>query len=218
MKSIMHPCVIFLRAYLVTGQTYSRKVDIDSLSSLARMQMHDDVRMQIVPQKEVDTSPAGSSAMPYKRNPMRAERCCSLARHLVALMADPLQTASVQWLERTLDDSANRRISLPESFLTADIVLSTLQNITEGLVVYPKVIERHIRHELPFMATENIIMAMVKAGGNRQEAAAVVKQEGGDNDLLARVQRDPYFIPILGQLDALLDPKTFIGRAPQQVC
>uniref|UniRef100_A0A8D0CUX5 Adenylosuccinate lyase n=1 Tax=Sander lucioperca TaxID=283035 RepID=A0A8D0CUX5_SANLU len=177
----------------------------------------------------------GSSAMPYKRNPMRAERCCSLARHLVALMADPLQTASVQWLERTLDDSANRSapphtqmISLPESFLTADIILSTLQNITEGLVVYPKVIERHIRHELPFMATENIIMAMVKAGGNRQdchekirvlsqEAAAVVKQEGGDNDLLARVQRDPYFAPILGQLDAVLDPKTFIGRAPQQV-
>nr|XP_024657880.1 adenylosuccinate lyase [Maylandia zebra] len=111
----------------------------------------------------------GSSAMPYKRNPMRAERCCSLARHLIALMADPLQTASVQWLERTLDDSANRRISLPESFLTADIVLSTLQNITEGLVVYPKVIERDIHNELPFMATENIIMAIVKAGGNRQE-------------------------------------------------
>uniref|UniRef100_A0A673FX11 Adenylosuccinate lyase n=1 Tax=Sinocyclocheilus rhinocerous TaxID=307959 RepID=A0A673FX11_9TELE len=121
-----------------------------------------------------------------------------------------------------------RRISLPESFLTADIILSTLQNITEGLVVYPKVIERHIRHELPFMATENIIMAVVKAGGNRQDchekirvlsqqAAAVVKQEGGDNDLLARVQADPYFTPILGQLDALLDPKTFVGRAPQQV-
>uniref|UniRef100_A0A673MS94 Adenylosuccinate lyase n=1 Tax=Sinocyclocheilus rhinocerous TaxID=307959 RepID=A0A673MS94_9TELE len=170
----------------------------------------------------------GSSAMPYKRNPMRAERCCSLARHLMALVSDPLQTAAVQWLERTLDDSANRRISLPESFLTADIILSTLQNITEGLVVYPKVIERHIRHELPFMATENIIMAMVKAGGNRQDchekirvlsqqAAAVVKQEGGDNDLLARVQADPYFTPILGQLDSILDPKTFIGRAPQQV-
>ncbi|RXN37859.1 adenylosuccinate lyase [Labeo rohita] len=158
----------------------------------------------------------GSSAMPYKRNPMRAERCCSLARHLMALVSDPLQTAAVQ------------RISLPESFLTADIILSTLQNITEGLVVYPKVIERHIRYELPFMATENIIMAMVKAGGNRQDchekirvlsqqAAAVVKQEGGDNDLIDRVKADPYFTPILGQLDALLDPKTFIGRAPQQV-
>ncbi|XP_077415740.1 adenylosuccinate lyase isoform X1 [Vanacampus margaritifer] len=226
----------FKRAYLVTGQTYSRKVDVDSLSSLASLgatvhKICTDIRL-LANLKEIEEpfekEQIGSSAMPYKRNPMRAERCCSLARHLVALMADPLQTASVQWLERTLDDSANRRISLPESFLTADIILSTLQNITEGLVVYPKVIERHIRHELPFMATENIIMAMVKAGGNRQdchekirvlsqEAAAVVKQEGGDNDLLSRVQADPYFAPILGQLDAILDPKTFIGRAPQQV-
>uniref|UniRef100_A0AAQ6IK23 Adenylosuccinate lyase n=1 Tax=Anabas testudineus TaxID=64144 RepID=A0AAQ6IK23_ANATE len=226
----------FKKAYLVTGQTYSRKVDVDCLSSLASLgatvhKICTDIRL-LANLKEIEEpfekEQIGSSAMPYKRNPMRAERCCSLARHLVALMSDPLQTASVQWLERTLDDSANRRISLPESFLTADIILSTLQNITEGLVVYPKVIERHIRHELPFMATENIIMAMVKAGGNRQdchekirvlsqEAAAVVKQEGGDNDLLARVQRDPYFAPILDQLDALLDPKTFIGRAPQQV-
>uniref|UniRef100_A0A8C5G410 Adenylosuccinate lyase n=1 Tax=Gouania willdenowi TaxID=441366 RepID=A0A8C5G410_GOUWI len=230
--------VVYLlpRAYLVTGQTYSRKVDIDCLSSLASLgstvhKICTDIRL-LANLKEIEEpfekEQIGSSAMPYKRNPMRAERCCSLARHLVALMADPLQTAAVQWLERTLDDSANRRISLPESFLTADIILSTLQNITEGLVVYPKVIERHIRHELPFMATENIIMAMVKAGGNRQdchekirvlsqEAAAVVKQEGGDNDLLARVKRDPYFTPILGQLDDLLDPTTFIGRAPQQV-
>uniref|UniRef100_A0A672FUP9 Adenylosuccinate lyase n=1 Tax=Salarias fasciatus TaxID=181472 RepID=A0A672FUP9_SALFA len=232
---INHPAFLTL-AYLVTGQTYSRKVDVDCLSSLASLgatvhKICTDIRL-LANLKEIEEpfekEQIGSSAMPYKRNPMRAERCCSLARHLVALMADPLQTASVQWLERTLDDSANRRISLPESFLTADIILSTLQNITEGLVVYPKVIERHIRHELPFMATENIIMAMVKAGGNRQdchekirvlsqEAAAVVKQEGGDNDLLARVQRDPYFAPILGQLDALLDPRTFIGRAPQQV-
>uniref|UniRef100_A0A671WJM9 Adenylosuccinate lyase n=1 Tax=Sparus aurata TaxID=8175 RepID=A0A671WJM9_SPAAU len=226
----------FKKSYLVTGQTYSRKVDIDCLSTLASLgatvhKICTDIRL-LANLKEIEEpfekEQIGSSAMPYKRNPMRAERCCSLARHLLALMSDPLQTAAVQWLERTLDDSANRRISLPESFLTADIILSTLQNITEGLVVYPKVIERHIRHELPFMATENIIMAMVKAGGNRQdchekirvlsqEAAAVVKQEGGDNDLLARVQRDPYFAPILGQLDAILDPKTFIGRAPQQV-
>ncbi|XP_035766707.1 adenylosuccinate lyase-like [Neolamprologus brichardi] len=226
----------FKKAYLVTGQTYNCKVDIDCLSALAGLgasvhKICTDIHL-LASLKEIEEpfekEQIGSSAMPYKRNPMRAERCCSLARHLIALMADPLQTASVQWLERTLDDSANRRISLPESFLTADIILSTLQNITEGLVVYPKVIERHIRHELPFMATENIIMAIVKAGGNRQEchekirvlsqeAAAVVKQEGGDNDLLARIQRDPYFAPILGQLDALLDPKTFIGRAPQQV-
>ncbi|XP_076739679.1 adenylosuccinate lyase-like [Maylandia zebra] len=203
----------FKKAYLVTGHICT---DICLLANLKEIE------------EPFEKEQIGSSAMPYKRNPMRAERCCSLARHLIALMADPLQTASVQWLERTLDDSANRRISLPESFLTADIILSTLQNITEGLVVYPKVIKRHIHHELLFMATENIIMAIVKAGGNRQEchekirvlsqeAAAVVKLEGGDNDLLARIQRDPYFAPILGQLDALLDPKTFIGRAPQQV-
>ncbi|RXN25383.1 adenylosuccinate lyase [Labeo rohita] len=214
----------FKKSYLVTGQTYSRKVDIDTLCVLASLgatvhKICTDIRL-LANQKEIEEpfekEQIGSSAMPYKRNPMRAERCCSLARHLMALVSDPLQTAAVQ------------RISLPESFLTADIILSTLQNITEGLVVYPKVIERHIRYELPFMATENIIMAMVKAGGNRQDchekirvlsqqAAAVVKQEGGDNDLIDRVKADPYFTPILGQLDALLDPKTFIGRAPQQV-
>ncbi|XP_032123051.1 adenylosuccinate lyase [Sapajus apella] len=170
----------------------------------------------------------GSSAMPYKRNPMRSERCCSLARHLMTLVMDPLQTASVQWFERTLDDSANRRICLAEAFLTADTILNTLQNVSEGLVVYPKVIERRIRQELPFMATENIIMAMVKAGGSRQDchekirvlsqqAAAVVKQEGGDNDLIARIQADAYFSPIHSQLDRLLDPSSFTGRASQQV-
>ena len=112
----------------------------------------------------------GSSAMAYKRNPMRSERICSLARHLMTLQQNALNTASVQWFERTLDDSANRRITLPEAFLTADIVLTTLQNVSEGLVVYPKVIARRISQELPFMATENIIMAIVKAGGDRQEA------------------------------------------------
>ncbi|CAB1341463.1 unnamed protein product [Coregonus sp. 'balchen'] len=177
----------FKKAYMVTGQTYSRKVDIDSLSHLASMgatihKICTDIRL-LANLKEIEEpfekEQIGSSAMPYKRNPMRCERCCSLARHLIALLADPLQTASVQWLERTLDD-------------------------------------------------KNIIMAMVKAGGNRQDchekirvlsqqAATVVKQEGGDNDLLARVQADPYFAPILGHLDNILDPKTFIGRAPQQV-
>ncbi|XP_069052979.1 adenylosuccinate lyase [Lepisosteus oculatus] len=226
----------FKKAYLVTGQTYSRKVDIDSLAALASLgatvhKICTDIRL-LANLKEIEEpfekEQIGSSAMPYKRNPMRSERCCSLARHLMTLLSDPLQTAAVQWLERTLDDSANRRICLAEAFLTADIILSTLQNITEGLVVYPKVIDRHIRHELPFMATENIIMAMVKAGGNRQDchekirvlsqqAAAVVKQEGGDNDLMTRIRNDPYFSPILGQLDTLLDPQTFIGRAPQQV-
>uniref|UniRef100_A0A8D0L7Y7 Adenylosuccinate lyase n=1 Tax=Sphenodon punctatus TaxID=8508 RepID=A0A8D0L7Y7_SPHPU len=166
----------FKRAYLVTGQTYSRKVDIEVLSVLASLgasihKICTDIRL-LANLKEIEEpfekDQIGSSAMPYKRNPMRSERCCSLARHLMTLVFDPLQTASVQWFERTLDDSANRRVCLAEAFLTADIILSTLQNISEGLVVYPKVIERRIRQELPFMATENIIVAMVKAGCNRQ--------------------------------------------------
>lgn len=159
---------------------------------------------------------------------MRSERVCSLARHLMILQQNALMTNSVQWFERTLDDSANRRVTIPEAFLTADIVLSTLQNIMEGLVVYPKVIERRINQELPFMATENIIMAIVKAGGDRQEAhekirvlshqaGNVVKQEGGENDLIERVKKDEYFKGILPGLDELLNPKYFIGRAPEQV-
>uniref|UniRef100_A0A8B9SAP1 Adenylosuccinate lyase n=1 Tax=Apteryx owenii TaxID=8824 RepID=A0A8B9SAP1_APTOW len=228
--------VLISRAYIVTGQTYSRKVDIEVLSVLASLgasihKICTDIRL-LANLKEIEEpfekEQIGSSAMPYKRNPMRSERCCSLARHLMTLVLDPLQTASVQWFERTLDDSANRRVCLAEAFLTADIILSTLQNISEGLVVYPKVIERRIRQELPFMATENIIMAMVKAGGNRQDchekirvlsqqAAAVVKQEGGDNDLITRVHADPYFSPIHGHLESLLDPSSFTGRAPQQV-
>ena len=122
--------------------------------------------------------------MPYKRNPMRSERCCSLARHLMALVMDPLQTASVQWFERTLDDSANQRICLAEAFLTADTVLNTLQNISEGLVVYPKVIELHIRQELPFMATENMVMAMVKAGGSRQDCHVKSSMSGWKDQLV----------------------------------
>uniref|UniRef100_A0A8C4XU69 Adenylosuccinate lyase n=1 Tax=Falco tinnunculus TaxID=100819 RepID=A0A8C4XU69_FALTI len=174
----------FKRAYMVTGQTYSRKVDIEVLSVLASLgasihKICTDIRL-LANLKEIEEpfekDQIGSSAMPYKRNPMRSERCCSLARHLMTLVLDPLQTASVQWFERTLDDSANRRVCLAEAFLTADIILSTLQNISEGLVVYPKVIERRIRQELPFMATENIIMAMVKAGGNRQ-VAKFLKEE-----------------------------------------
>ncbi|KAG8138108.1 putative Adenylosuccinate lyase protein [Naja naja] len=226
----------FKRAYIITGQTYSRKVDIEVLSVLASLgatihKICTDIRL-LANLKEIEEpfekEQIGSSAMAYKRNPMRSERCCSLARHLMILVLDPLQTASVQWFERTLDDSANRRVCLAEAFLTADIILSTLQNISEGLVVYPKVIARHIEQELPFMSTENIIMAMVKAGGNRQEchekirvlsqqAAAVVKQEGGDNDLIARIRADPYFNPIHGQLETLLEPISFTGRASQQV-
>ncbi|XP_046502580.1 adenylosuccinate lyase isoform X2 [Equus quagga] len=226
----------FKRAFIITGQTYTRKVDIEVLSVLASLgasvhKICTDIRL-LANLKEMEEpfekQQIGSSAMAYKRNPMRSERCCSLARHLMTLIMDPLQTASVQWFERTLDDSANRRICLAEAFLTADTILNTLQNISEGLVVYPKVIERRIQQELPFMATENIIMAMVKAGGNRQDchekirvlsqqAAAVVKQEGGDNDLIERIKADAYFSPIHSQLDQVLDPSSFTGRAPQQV-
>lgn len=170
----------------------------------------------------------GSSAMPYKRNPMRSERCCSLSRHLITLVNNTYNTAATQWMERTLDDSANRRITLAEAFLTADIVLTTFQNVTEGLVVYPAVIDKHIRQELPFMAVENIIVAMVKSGGNRQDcherirvlshlAGQEVKQKGLDNDLIDRVRADPYFAPIHEQLDELLAPNTYVGRAPEQV-
>ncbi|CAG5093673.1 Similar to ADSL: Adenylosuccinate lyase (Gallus gallus) [Cotesia congregata] len=222
--------------YSVTGQTYSRKVDIKCVGVLASLgatihKICTDIRL-LASMKEVEepfeSTQIGSSAMAYKRNPMRSERCCSIARHLMSLQNNTLQTAASQWMERTLDDSANRRITLAEAFLSADVILMTLQNITEGLVVYPKVIARHITQELPFMATENIIMAMVKAGGDRQvchekirvlshEAGAQVKQHGLDNDLVDRVKKDPYFKPILNKLDSLLDASTFIGRSSEQV-
>ncbi|KAF9581502.1 adenylosuccinase ade13 [Lunasporangiospora selenospora] len=226
----------FQEYYPVTGQTYSRKIDVDILMPMASFaatvhKIATDIRL-LANLKEIEEpfekDQIGSSAMAYKRNPMRCERACSLARHLQVLVQDALGTASVQWLERTLDDSANRRICLPEAFLTMDILLTLLQNISEGLVVYPKVIERRILQELPFMATENIIMAMVKKGGDRQEchehvrvlsheAGAVVKQQGGENDLIQRIRNDAYFEPIWAELDSLMDPSTFIGRAPQQV-
>lgn len=226
----------FKDAYIVTGQTYSRKVDLDVLNALSSLgasihKICTDIRL-LSNQKELEEpfekSQIGSSAMPYKRNPMRCERCCSLARHLITLVGNAQQTAAVQWLERTLDDSANRRICLAEAFLTADIILNTLQNISEGLIVYPKVIERHIRQELPFMATENVIMEVVKNGGNRQEchekirvlsqqAAAVVKSEGRDNDLIERIKADDYFKVVHEKMDRIMDPKFFIGRAPEQV-
>ncbi|TVR43725.1 MAG: adenylosuccinate lyase [Planctomycetota bacterium] len=226
----------FQKSYAVTGQTYPRKVDCDILSALGSLgasahKIATDWRL-LANLKEVEEpfekEQIGSSAMAYKRNPMRAERCCAIARHLMALVADAQHTAATQWMERTLDDSANRRISLPEAFLSADIVLGILQNVSEGMVVYPAVIRRRIREELPFMATENMIMAMVKSGGDRQAvheairvhsqaAAAVVKQQGGDNDLVQRVSEDPFFAPIHSQLDVLLEPSTFVGRAPQQV-
>jgi adenylosuccinate lyase len=171
----------------------------------------------------------GSSAMPYKRNPMRSERCCALARHLMLLVNDALMTHSMQWMERTLDDSANRRISIPEAFLCADSCLNILQNIFEGLVVYPKVIESRVKQELPFMATENILMEMVKsAGANRQEcheririhsqlAGSHVKNDGKPNDMINLLKQDEYFKPIHAKLDQMLEPQKYVGRAPSQV-
>jgi len=226
----------FEYAYPVTSQTYSRKIDADVLAPLASLgatahKIATDIRL-LANLKEIEepfeTTQIGSSAMAYKRNPMRSERVCSLSRHLMVLHQNALMTAGVQWLERTLDDSANRRITLPEAFLTADIILSTLKNISEGLVVYPKVIARRISQELPFMATENIIMAIVKNGGDRQEAhekirvlsheaGHQVKQLGLENDLIERIHNDPYFDSIKKDLDTLLDPSSFIGRAPEQV-
>ena len=226
----------FKKHFLICGQTYSRKVDVDCLGALASLgssvhKICTDIRL-LANFKEIEEpfekDQIGSSAMPYKRNPMRSERCCSLARHLMCLVQDPLMTHSTQWMERTLDDSANRRICLAEAFLTGDILMTTLQNISEGLVVYNKVIERRVNQELPFMATENIIMAMVKTGGDRQEcheqirvlsqeAGNVVKQAGGDNDLVERIRRTHYFKPIHDILDSLMDASTFIGRAPKQV-
>ncbi len=226
----------FTEAYPVTGQTYSRKVDIDVLSPLASFaatahKIATDIRL-LANLKEIEEpfekDQIGSSAMAYKRNPMRCERICSLSRHLMVIHQNTLLTSSVQWLERTLDDSANRRVTIPEAFLTADILLTTLQNVSEGLVVYPAIIARRIRQELPFMATENIIMAIVKKGGDRQacheairvlshQAGKVVKEEGGENDLIERVRGDKFFEPVWAELDSLLDPSTFVGRAPEQV-
>ena len=168
----------------------------------------------------------GSSAMAYKRNPMRCERMCALARFAMSLTSNAEQTAAVQWLERTLDDSANRRLSLPQAFLAVDAVLILYRSIAEGLVVYPQVIEKHLQEELPFLATEEILMQGVRAGGDRQdlhekirvhsqEAARQVKEQGRPNDLLTRLRTDAAFENI--DLDNMLDPHRYIGRAPQQV-
>lgn len=226
----------FKSAYTVTGQTYSRKIDVQVIAALSSLgtsihKMCSDLRI-LASMKEIEepfeSTQIGSSAMAYKKNPMRSERCCSLARHLITLFSNAANTHATQWLERTLDDSANRRITIAEAFLSADAVLLTLLNISQGLVVYPEVIKRHIAQELPFMATENFIMAMVKKGGDRQichekirvlsqEAGAQVKQFGLDNDLLERINKDPYFAPVLGQLNEIMDSKTFIGCAAMQV-
>ncbi|MBO5763456.1 MAG: adenylosuccinate lyase, partial [Lentisphaeria bacterium] len=219
----------------VSGQTYTRKVDyfvLTALSGLAQSasKMANDIRL-LANLREMEEpfgkSQIGSSAMAYKRNPMRSERVCSLARYLMSLPQNSANTHSVQWFERTLDDSANRRLVLPEAFLTADVILSVLIDITAGLQVWPKVIERRVRAELPFMATENILMAAVRAGGDRQHlhevirvhsmaAARRIKEEGGDNDLLERLANDPAFAMVAADFDSLIDPRKFIGRAPEQ--
>lgn len=224
----------FDATYAVTGQTYSRKVDAQVLDVLAGVaasahKAASDLRL-LASRKEVEEPfekhQIGSSAMAYKRNPMRSERICGLARFVLSLQTSPNQTLATQWMERTLDDSANRRLVLPQAFLAIDALLILYQNITNGLVVYPRVIEKHLREELPFMATENILMAAVAAGGDRQElhelirqhshaAAAVVKEEGGANDLLARLAQDPAFRGV--DLNAAVEPLSLVGRSPEQV-
>ncbi|EKG16543.1 Fumarate lyase [Macrophomina phaseolina MS6] len=226
----------FREAFTITSQTYSRKVDADIVNVLGSFgatceRIGGDIR-HLASFKELEEpfekDQIGSSAMAYKRNPMRSERMCSLGRHLQTLPQNALHTYSAQWFERTLDDSANRRITLPEAFLTADACCLLLDNISSGMVVYPKVIESRVMQELPFMATENLIMAMVAKGHSRQDAheeirvlshqaSQVVKGQGGQNDLIQRVKDTKFFEPILDEIDSLLDPSTFIGRAPEQV-
>ncbi|MCC6486150.1 MAG: adenylosuccinate lyase [Candidatus Hydrogenedentes bacterium] len=226
----------FDRAYAVTGQTYPRKVDSHVLRVLAGIgeSVHKwatDLRL-LQNLKEIEEpfeeKQIGSSAMAYKRNPMRCERACSLARYLMVAPLHSEFTTAVQWFERTLDDSAIRRLSLPESFLTCDAILNLYLNVMENPAVYPGVIERHLRAELPFMATENILMACVKKGGDRQElhevirkhsqaAAQRVKNEGADNDLLERLAKDPAIGMTVAEIDEILDVRKFVGRAPEQV-
>jgi adenylosuccinate lyase len=226
----------FERLYGVTGQTYTRKSDYAFLSTLAGIatstsKIANDLRL-LQHLKEIEEpfekDQIGSSAMAYKRNPMRAERISALSRHVIALTIDPAFTAATQWLERTLDDSANRRIAIPEAYLSIDAILLLLHNISAGLIVRPAVIRKHLEDELPFMATEGIMMDAVKRGGNRQDlheairqhsiaAADQVKDHGERNDLVDRIAADKTFGMTREAIDALLDPSKYVGRAPQQV-
>lgn len=221
--------------YPVSGQTYSRKVDtqfVSVLSGIAQSasKFSNDIRL-LQHLKEVEEpfekNQIGSSAMAYKRNPMRSERITSLSRYVMADVLNPAITAATQWFERTLDDSANKRLSVPEAFLAVDAVLNLYANVADGLVVYPKVIEQRLRQELPFMATENIMMDAVKRGADRQvlherirvhsmEASKVVKEQGGENDLLKRIADDTAFGVTYEQLSTLIAPEKYVGRAPQQ--
>lgn len=226
----------FSGAYPVSGQTYSRKVDFQVLQVLSGIaqsasKFSSDIRL-LSHLKEVDepfeSGQIGSSAMAYKRNPMRSERIASLSRYVICDLQNAAVTASAQWFERTLDDSANKRLSVAEAFLATDAILNIYMNITEGIVVYERVIARRVMEKLPFMATENILMESVKRGGDRQElhealrvhshaAAARVKLEGGQNDLLDRIAADPLFPLSREELEQMLDPRAFIGCCPSQV-
>ena len=223
------------KVYGVTGQTYPRKLDYNILCVLSQIaqsayKFSNDIRI-LQNMKEIEEpfgkNQIGSSAMAYKRNPMRSERIGGLARYVLSLPMNSAITASTQWFERTLDDSSNRRIVNAQAFLAVDAILNIYMNVAENLVVYDKVIEKHIRAELPFMATENIMMECVKAGGNRQElherirvlsmeAGRNVKVEGGENNLLELIKQDELFKPVWNRLDEILDAKKFIGRAPSQ--
>ncbi|MBR2294543.1 MAG: adenylosuccinate lyase [Clostridiales bacterium] len=226
----------FEASYYVSGQTYSRKVDsrvANCLSSIAQSahKFSNDIRL-LQHLKEIEEpfekNQIGSSAMAYKRNPMRSERIASLSRYVIADALNPAMTAAEQWFERTLDDSANKRISIPEAFLAVDAILGIYTNIVSGIVVYPNMIRQHIMNELPFMATENILMEAVKKGGDRQalhekirvasmEAGKTVKVEGKPNNLLDLIVDDEEFGLDRDSLDSLLDPKLYIGRCPEQV-
>lgn len=225
----------FKDCFAVSGQTYPRKLDAMLLSTLSGIaqsaaKFSNDIRL-LQHMKEIEEpfekNQIGSSAMAYKRNPMRSERIAALARYVIADALNPAMTASTQWLERTLDDSANKRISVSEAFLAVDAILSLVINVVDGLVVNTAVIERNLRRELPFMATENIMMDCVKRGGDRQElherirvhsmeAARRVKQGDGVNDLLERIAGDPLFGVTLRQLEDMLNPSAYMGRAPEQ--
>ena len=220
----------------VSGQTYSRKIDTRVLNVLAGIaqsahKFSNDIRL-LQHLKEVEEpfekSQIGSSAMAYKRNPMRCERMASLANYVMSDVMNPMLVASTQWFERTLDDAANKRLSIPEGFLAVDGILRLYMNVVDGLVVYPKVIEKRLMAELPFMATENIMMDAVKAGGDRQElhekirelsmiAGQHVKAEGKDNDLLALIAADPSFCLNLEDLEKTMQPERYTGRSAEQV-
>ena len=221
--------------FAVSGQTYSRKLDSQMLAVLSGIaqsaaQCSNDIRLR-QHLKEVEEpfekNQIGSSAMAYKRNPMRSERIASLSRYVIIDSLNPCITEATQWFERTLDDSANKRISVPEAFLAVDGILNLYANVADGLVVYPKVINQHLLRELPFMATENIMMDAVKRGADRQQlherirvhsmaASRVIKEEGGENDLLSRIAADPAFGVTFEELQKIVSPEKYVGRAPQQ--